>query len=114
MITDEFQNILTLLKFSAKGHELFRQYYIDGRQAFHIIMNEADPVAGIREVRFVDPRKIKKVREIQKQRSPGGVDVVVGFEEYFVFNDAGINANSPARHQAVGRFYCVRHIRPDG
>lgn len=96
LITDEFQNILAILKFSSKGHELFRQWYIDGRQAFHIIMNEQDPTSGIREVRFVDPRKIKKVREIQKQRSPGGVDVVVGFEEYFVFNDAGINANAQA------------------
>jgi hypothetical protein len=94
MIVDEFQNVLTFMKFSAKGHELFRQWYIDGRQAFHIIMDEADPKSGIREIRFIDPRKIKKVREIQKQRSPSGTDVVVGFEEYFVFNDAGINANT--------------------
>jgi hypothetical protein len=94
MIVDEFQNILTLLKFSAKGHELFRQWYIDGRQAFHIIINEQSPKDGIREVRYIDPRKIKKVREVQRQRSPGGVDVVTGFEEYFIFNDAGINANT--------------------
>jgi hypothetical protein len=94
LITDEFQNVLTLLKFTSRGHELFRQWYIDGRQAFHVVLDEANPKVGIREVRYIDSRKIKKIREIQKQRSPGGVDVVVGFEEYFVFNDAGINANT--------------------
>lgn len=89
-ITDEFQNVLSLLNFSKKGHELFRQWYVDGRQAFHIIIDETDPNQGIKEVRFIDPRKIRKVREIFKERTTTQTDIVTGIEEYFIFNDAGM------------------------
>lgn len=89
-IADEFQNVITLLNFSRKGHELFRQWYVDGRQAFHIIIDEADPRQGIKEVRFVDPRKIRKVREIFKERTTTQTEIVTAVEEYFVFNDAGM------------------------
>lgn len=89
LIIDEFKNVLTLLDFTHQGHDKFRQWYIDGRIYFHLIVNEANLGYGIREIRYVDPRKIKKVREITKETN-AGVDVVTGVDEYFVFNDRGV------------------------
>lgn len=92
VIEEEFDNILTLLKFHQDGHDLFRLWYVDGRYYGQIVVDEADLESGIKEIRQLDPRKIKKVRDIIKQRNAGGVDVVIGTEEYYVYNDAGVNS----------------------
>ena len=93
IITDEFKNIISLMEFKDRGHELFRQWYVDGRIYYHIIVDESDLTQGIKEVRLIDPRKIKKVREIQKRRQGAGLDIITSIEEYFVFNDSGISEN---------------------
>lgn len=94
VIANEFQNILTKLKFHQEGHEIFRQWYIDGRYYAQIVVDEENLVNGISEIRALDPRKIKKVRDIVKQRNSGGVDVVVDIKDYYVYNDSGINSAS--------------------
>jgi intein/homing endonuclease len=91
-IIEEFKNILALMEFNTDGHDLFRQWYVDGRLYGQLIVDETNLSEGVKEIRFIDPRKIKKVREIQKERNSAGVDIVTGTEEYFVFNDSGINA----------------------
>ena len=91
-INDEFQNVLTMFKFHQEGHEIFRQWYIDGRYYCQVIVDEQDLKQGIKEIRQLDPRKIKKVRDIVKQRNSGNVDVVVKIDEYYVYNDSGINS----------------------
>lgn len=88
-ITEEFKNILVLLDFHDNGHELFRQWYVDGKLYAQIVADESDLAAGIQDIRMLDPRKIKKVRDIIRQKNSGGADVVVGTEEYFVFNEQG-------------------------
>lgn len=88
-ITEEFKNILILLDFHDNGHELFRQWYVDGKLYAQIVADESDLAAGIQDIRMLDPRKIKKVRDIIRQKNSGGADVVVGTEEYFVFNEQG-------------------------
>ncbi|HET8685125.1 MAG TPA: portal protein [Methanosarcina sp.] len=93
IICEEFKNLLSITEFSSKGHDLFRQWYVDGRLSFHLVANEADLSEGIIDVRTVDPRKIKKVREITKTRTGQGLDVISNIEEYFVFNDSGISEN---------------------
>lgn len=97
MIIQEFKNILTLMRFSKEGHDIFRQWYVDGRIYYHIVVDEANLSEGIKELRLVDPRKIKKVREINKQRTGQGLDIIKNFEEYFVFNDSGITENTGVR-----------------
>lgn len=92
IIAEEFQNLLSLMKFGQEGHDIFRQWYIDGRYYCQIIVDEEDLNQGIREIRQLDPRKIKKVRDVIKQRNAGGVDVVVGLDEYYVYNEAGVNS----------------------
>jgi hypothetical protein len=61
-IREEFQYILRLLKFDTRAHEIFRTWYIDGRIYYHKVINLANPKAGITELRYIDPLKIKKVR----------------------------------------------------
>lgn len=61
-IREEFQYILRLLKFDTRAHEIFRTWYIDGRLYYHKVVDLANPKAGILELRYIDPLKIKKVR----------------------------------------------------
>ena len=71
-IRDEFDEILKLLQFEEKGHDIFKRWYIDGRVYYHKVINPAQPRLGLSELRYIDPRKIRKVREIKKQRSTKG------------------------------------------
>jgi len=94
-IRDEFSNVLSLLNFNKQAYEVFRRWYIDGRLYYHVIIDDQDTKAGIKELRYVDPRKIRKVREIIKKRVPGG-DNAAGIipkiqNEYYIFNDKGFN-----------------------
>ena len=61
-IREEFKYILRLLKFDTRAHEIFRTWYIDGRLYYHKVVDLANPKAGILELRYIDPLKIKKVR----------------------------------------------------
>ena len=89
-INEEFKVILNLLKFSDKGHDLFRTWYVDGRLYFNIMIDEATKKNGITELRFIEPQKIRKIKSVKKTRSPTGVEVNSGVEEYYLFNDKGL------------------------
>ena len=62
-IRAEFEYIKKLLHFDKKAHEIFRNWYIDGRLYYHKVVDLANPRAGILELRYVDPLKIKKVKQ---------------------------------------------------
>ena len=59
-ITDEFDEVLRLLKFDQKGHDIFRRWYVDGRIYYHKIIDQKNPKKGITELRYIDATKIKK------------------------------------------------------
>ena len=89
-IKEEFENILKMLNFSNLASDIFRRWYIDGRIYYHIIVNENNPKEGIKELRYIDPRKIRKVREIHKTKDPKtGADIIKSTAEYYVYNDKG-------------------------
>jgi hypothetical protein len=89
-INEEFQNILKMLNFSNLADDLFKRWYIDGRLFYHVVVNDKNPKEGIQELRYIDPRKIRKVREIKKDRDPKtGASIIVSTAEYYVFNDKG-------------------------
>ena len=89
-IIEEFNNIQKMLNFSNLSDDLFKRWYIDGRIYYHVIVNEKDPKKGIQELRYIDPRKIRKVREIQKERDPKtGANIIKSLAEYYVYNDRG-------------------------
>ena len=94
MITDEFKEILKLYKFGSKGHDIFRSWYVDGRLYYHILIDNENIKNGIQELRFIDPRKIRRIKNIKKGKNDKGIDVVVGIEEFYIYNDKGINENT--------------------
>ena len=89
-ILEEFNNVQRMLNFNNLADDLFKRWYIDGRLYFHILVNEKNPKEGIQELRYVDPRKIRKIREINKDRdAKTGAMVIKSIAEYYVFNDRG-------------------------
>jgi hypothetical protein len=94
-IEEEFTNILRLLNYQTMSTDTFRRFYIDGRLFYHIIIDEANPTQGIKALRYIDPRKIRKVREIKKDKDTGtSVDVVQTVNEYYIYNDKVVSGTS--------------------
>ena len=89
-IKEEFDNICSVLKFDERAHEIFRSWYIDGRLYYQILIDETRIKDGIVELRYIDPRKIRRIKNIKKERTPQGVEVVKEIEEYYLYNDKGI------------------------
>ena len=94
-IDTEFREVLRLMNFGTRGHDIFRRWYVDGRIYYHKIIDRESPIKGITELRYIDPRKIKKIREIRKKRpdgpTPYGLTVVDEFEEYYIYNEKGVS-----------------------
>ena len=93
-ITTEFSEILKLLKFQERAHELFRQWYVDGRLYYQILFDENNIKKGIAELRYIDPRKIKKIKNVLKEKTPQGVEIVKTIDEFYLYNDKGITEQS--------------------
>lgn len=100
IIREEFNTCLNILEFNKYAYEIYRRWYIDGRLYYHAVIDEKVPQEGIKELRYVDPRKIRKVREVQKKRiqatNPGEAVVTKTVNEYFIFNDKGFNFGNKA------------------
>lgn len=90
-ITEEFDNVLKLYKVQDRAHDLFRQWYVDGRLNYHIILDQNKPKDGILELRYVDPRKIRKIKNVKKEKNEKGIEVVKTVDEYYLYNDKGIS-----------------------
>ena len=89
-VQEEFANVLKLLKFEDRCNEMFRSWYVDGRLYYHVLIDLEKPKDGIVELRYIDPRKIRKIKEIIKDRGRNGAEVVKGVDEYYLYNDKGI------------------------
>ena len=93
-IEDEFQEVLRLMNFNTKGHDIFRRWYVDGSMYYHKVIDREAPRKGITELRYIDPRKIKKVREVRKKRpdgpTPHGLSIIDDFQEYYLYNEKGV------------------------
>ena len=96
-IFEEFDKILHLLDFNRRGDEIFRKWYIDSRLYYHVIIDEKNEKKGIQELRPIDPTKIRKVKEITKDKieikGPGNArsdqSLITGHTEYYIYNDKG-------------------------
>ena len=98
-IRNEFDEVMSLLNFDEKGHDIFKRFYIDGRIYFHKVIDPTSPRKGLTEIRYIDPRKIKKVREGTKKRDTKGkgIEIIEKTAEWFVYNEKGMSsANSNA------------------
>ena len=91
-ILKEFEQLKNLLDFKERAQDYFRRWYIDGKIFFHKVIDLENPKQGIKDIRYIDPRKIRKVREIKKEKNPSGVQFVKEVEEFFIFNDKGVTS----------------------
>ena len=94
-IEDEFKEVLRLMNFNTKGHDIFRRWYVDGRIFYQKIIDRNSTTKGITELKYLDPRKIKRIREVRKKRpegvtGPNMLTVVDEFVEYYLFNEKGV------------------------
>ena len=67
IVRDEFSYILELLDFDKKSHEIFRNWYIDGRLYYNKVIDLKNPQEGIQELRYIDASKIRYVRKLKKE-----------------------------------------------
>ena len=95
-IETEFSEILRLMNFNVKGHDIFRRWYVDGRIFYQKVIDRKEPTKGITELKYIDPRKIKKIREVKKVRPNGKADLTIvnEFIEYYLFNEKGVSQAS--------------------
>ena len=95
-IMKEFDDIKMMLDFKDKAQDYFRRWYIDGKLFFHKVIDLENPKAGIKDVRYIDPRKIRKVREVKKEKNPSGILFIKEIEEFFIYNDKGVTSKPGA------------------
>lgn len=84
-ILEEWENVASLFQLNTEISTIFRQWYVDGKVYFHKIVDSSKPKDGIIEMRYLDPRRIKKVREVKKRDGAGG-DRIINFFDYYVYS----------------------------
>ena len=94
LIREEFNNLLAMLDFGNKGYEIFRRWYVDGRVYYQLVIDKDKPREGIKQLRYIDPRKIRKMREQKKKTDARtGNDVYPDIREFYVYNPKGSTNN---------------------
>ena len=117
VIREEFKNIKEILDFDRKAHEIFRNWYVDGRLYYLKVIDVKNPLAGIQDLRYVDPMKMKFVRQQKKedprtslqiggQKDPTNSINEPEIEEYFLYTakpnyNSGMVAGSGAKRGSV-------------
>jgi hypothetical protein len=109
-IRDEYSHVMKLLDFNNMGYDIFRRWYIDGRLYYHMIIDEKNPRLGLREIRYIDPRKIRKVRESVKKKDPTGVAQIYSKpNEYYIFSDKGFAKDGAQGLKIAADSICYVH-----
>ena len=94
-IMEEFDSVLELLNFEQKGHDIFRRWYVDGRIFYHKVIDQKNPKKGILELRYIEPKKIRKVKETKKEMKRGtSIELVQKVNEYFLYNHNGLKTGT--------------------
>ena len=105
LFIDEFKEVLKLLEFNQISYEVFRRWYVDGRLYYHVITDEGNPANGIVELRYIDPRKIRKIKEQKRKKAINNVPLVQDGNEYYIYNDKGFaktQGNSSIPSNTIG------------
>ena len=94
-VIEEFEGVLSLLDFSHNAYDVFSKFYVDGRINFHVIIDNENIGEGIRELRYVDPRKLKLIREVDKrEKDPhSGIPIKKVKSEYYMYSENGFGSD---------------------
>ena len=106
-VHEEFDQLLNMMSFNERCHEMFRSWYIDGRMYHHLIIDKENPKAGIQEIRYIDSLKIRKVKKVNKVEN-GGVKLIKNVEEFYIFNDKNMDADKSKPMSAGERDSAVK------
>ena len=127
-VRKEFKHITDLLDFDKKAHEIYRNWYVDGRIYYHKIIDLKKPEEGIQELRYIDAIKMRYVRQQKKTKGDGGIKINRGntpdpmdykfpeIEEFFIYNASGkyptgnINATGASQGMKIAKdaiTYCT-------
>ena len=127
-VRQEFKHICDLLDFDKKAHEIYRNWYVDGRIYYHKIIDLKKPEDGIQELRYIDAIKMRYVRQQKKTKGDGGIKINRGnaadpmdykfpeIEEFFIYNASGkyptgnINATGASQGMKIAKdaiTYCT-------
>ena len=93
-ISQAFDDTKELLEFNVQAHNIFERFYVDGRLYYHTIIDAKKPGLGIQKLQYLDPRKIRKIRETKPKNNmkttvPGAEDIEVTRKEYYLYNENG-------------------------
>ena len=101
-VAEEFENILNIMSFNERCHDMFRSWYIDGRLYHHLVVDSANLKQGIQEIRHIDSLKIRKVKQVKKSKTgPNDVPVISKVEEFYIFNEKGSDSDKNKMVQNV-------------
>jgi hypothetical protein len=101
-ILNEFDHIYNKFKFSEYGADYFRKWYIDGKIYFHIVVDSSNPKEGIKDLRYVDPINMRKVREIKKKSDKlTGATVTETETEFYVYSEEAVGNASAGSADSI-------------
>ena len=107
IIRDEFKSIKEIMDFDRKSHEIFRNWYVDGKIFYHKVIDLKNPSAGIQEIRYIDPLKIRFIRKaeqtgpnanfpvpLSRNNEPIDIHQAPKIEEYYLYDpNSSIGSN---------------------
>lgn len=112
LLIDEFNEVLRLLDFRLSCYNIIRRWYIDGRLRFHILIDKSAPGNGIQELRYIDPRKIRKIKEITKEpvTSNSGMNEMFKkvVKEYWIYNEKGFSKTQNSMNSTTSATVGIR------
>jgi len=103
LIRKSFNEVLNLLDFNKFGPDIFRRWYIDGRSYWNVKIDPDNPRSGIQSLTYIDPRRIRKIRNITKAKNAEGVDIIQKIEVFYLYNEKIVNNNIQSP-QIIGNF----------
>lgn len=108
-IIEEFDNVLSLLDFSNNAYEIFYRFYVDGRLNYHVMIDNENLKNGIYELRYIDPRKLRLIKEIDKrERDPhSGIPVKRVKSEYFMYSENGFGSAKGSQTDGTSQGYRI-------
>ena len=115
LMREEFHEILRLLDFENRSYEIFRRWYVDGRLFYHKVINPENPREGLIELRYIDPRKIRKITETEQKRPeqlrglPLNQQLSPKTAEYFLYDPKGLKNSTTQGLKIAPDSICYVH-----
>ena len=100
-VRKSFKKIYNILDFKVKGYGIFRRWYIDGRLYYHIVIDENNTKSGIKELRYIDPKKIRRIRQFVPIGNSNANGLTGTMQEFYVYNPQGIDERTLIDPQAT-------------